>query len=76
MAALESTNGRQGHHTHTGLHVYCEWALKGAGTRGSGGAGAGNRPREKEVYFEGCCGEALLAARERRKAASGKSDAG
>jgi hypothetical protein len=46
--ALKSTNGRQKHHTQTGLHVCCEWVLKSAGERNThGGFGAGDRPRER-----------------------------
>jgi hypothetical protein len=47
--ALKSTNGRQKHHTQTGLHVRCKSALENPGMREApGGAGAGNRPRESE----------------------------
>ena len=42
MLALKSANGRQTHHTKTGLPVCCEQALKSAGTQNThGGVGAG-----------------------------------
>jgi hypothetical protein len=65
---LKSANGRQKHHTQAGLHVCCELALalKSAGTRNThGGAGAGNRPRDKEVALRGIAGrgEALYGTK-------------
>jgi hypothetical protein len=45
--ALKSANGRQTHHTKTGLPVCCEQALKSVGeqnTRGGVGAGTFGKP--------------------------------
>jgi hypothetical protein len=57
---LKSTNGRQNknttHHTQAGLHVYCELALKRAGTRNTHGRGGGpvrGAARAKAVTLRG-----------------------
>jgi hypothetical protein len=60
--ALKSGNGRQIHHTQTGLRVCREQALKGAGERNThgGGGGGGGRcgdrretPPAREVALRG-----------------------
>jgi hypothetical protein len=56
--ALKSANGRQTHHTKTGLPVCCEQALKSAGTQNThGGYRCGGLLREtsraKEVTLRG-----------------------
>jgi hypothetical protein len=65
--ALKSANGRQTHHTKTGLPVCCEQALKSAGTQNTHGGcryvrgPSGNRPRERSST-SGWREEALHAA--------------
>jgi hypothetical protein len=49
--ALKSTNGRQEHHTRTGLHVYCKPALKSYGMREAGGGAVWETARAKEVIL-------------------------
>jgi hypothetical protein len=55
--ALKSANGRQTHHTKTGLPVCCEQALKSAGTQNTHGGyrcgGLRETARAKEVTLRG-----------------------